>query len=110
MTILNEAHWRTLALYTNAERWERDVANNHAPGLAAWRALNDDGYFLGYRERRLVAGVCLDSPRLQGEHILDWSKYHMWKFHIQYLLQSRMCPPCNRGLSRHTPATKRRSR
>ena len=92
MNILNRANWRSLALYTNAERWECDVANNHAPGLAGWRALNDDGYFLGYRERRMVAGMCLDSPRLQGGHILDWSKCRMWNFHYQRM--RKICRPC----------------
>ena len=91
MCILNKAGWRTLALYTDAERWECDVANNHSPGLAAWCALNDEGCFLGYRERRMVAGVCLDSPRLQGSHILDWSKYRMWNFH--YHCMKKICRP-----------------
>ena len=59
MCILNKAKWKSWALYTDAESWECDVANNHAPGLRAWCPLNEDGAFLGYRERRMVKGVCL---------------------------------------------------
>ena len=36
-------------------------------------------------------GVCLDSPRLQGGHILDWSKYRMWTFH--YECMRKICRP-----------------
>ena len=91
MNILNKAKWKSWALYTDAERWECDVANNHAPGLRAWCPLNEQGAFLGYRERRMVKGVCLDSPRLQGGHILDWSKYRMWTFH--YECMRKICRP-----------------
>ena len=94
MAILNKKDWRPWVLHTDADRWEVDVAKNFAEGCRAWVHYNDedDGCFLGFRERKIGhKGVCLDSPRLVGSAILDWSKCRMWDFH--YLCMKRICRP-----------------
>jgi hypothetical protein len=52
---------------------------------------NEDGCFLGYRERRPRKGVCLDTPRLVGLAILDYAKCRMLDFH--YNCMKKICKP-----------------
>ena len=67
MTIENKTQRKSLALHTDEYCREADVAKKWRPGHRAWvHYTNEDGCFLGYRERTPRKGVCLDTPRLVG--------------------------------------------